>query len=380
MRDETFRIVIAGGGSGGHVYPTLAVLEALEGRLKAMNAPMRIIRMGPRDGYDALFTNLGADIRDIAAGKIRRYASWANLLDVPKFFVGFIEALAKLYAIMPDIVFSKGGTGALPVVVAAWFYRIPVVIHESDAHPGLTNLFSARFARKVFVSFAEAATYFAAGKTEITGTPLRTELFAAKTTKELAKETLGFDPQAPLTIVLGGSLGSRRINEFVLENLGALIRETQILHQAGVMNIADVQKLSRAALIDESTTRRYQAIGYLDQNLGLILTAADLAVMRAGSATIAEVSAFGVPAILIPLEESANGHQRVNAYAFVKTGGGVVIEEGNLLPGIFLGQVKAILGDPALRAKMSEASAKFSIPGAADKIADEIIQLVAGTS
>jgi len=290
--------------------------------------------------------------------------------------------LFKLFLIMPDVVFSKGGTGALPVVLAAWFYHIPVAIHESDAKPGLTNLVSARFAKKIFVSFEEAAEYFDDRKTVITGTPVRSELFTDKTSRELAKEAMGFSPTDPLTLILGGSQGAQRVNDFILANLTALLKETQVLHQTGMANIADVQKMSRAAVIDESFKNRYQAVGYLTDDasnpggkMGIALTAADLVIARAGSSTITEVAAFGLPAILIPLSESANGHQQLNAYAFAKAGAAVVIEEGNLLPGIFINQVKVILANADLRAKMSAASRQFFVPDAAEKIAGEILAL-----
>ncbi|MGC9968915.1 MAG: UDP-N-acetylglucosamine--N-acetylmuramyl-(pentapeptide) pyrophosphoryl-undecaprenol N-acetylglucosamine transferase [Minisyncoccia bacterium] len=374
MQERPFTIVFAGGGSGGHVYPILAVAGVLRKHFEELRVPSRMVRMGPKDGYEILFQNRDIALSPIVAGKVRRYASLKNFVDVPKFFIGFFQALVKLYFIMPDVIFSKGGTGALPVVIAGWLYRIPIAIHESDAKPGLTNLFSARFARRVFVGFEEAAHYFNPQKTEVTGTPVREELLAGRTTKELAKETLGFSASAPLTLVLGGSQGSQRINEFILKNLGAIVKETQLLHQTGIANLAEVQKLSRAALIDESFRNRYQPIGFFEKNLALALTAADLVVMRSGS-MLMEIAAFGLPAILIPLSESANGHQVINAYEFAKSGAAVVIEEANLLPGIFISQLKSILGNQDLCAKMSAASSKFFIPDAAEKIADELLAL-----
>jgi len=375
MENTKFRLVLAGGGSGGHVYPMLAVLDAFQNRFRELNLPVEVTRMGPNDGYDVLFKNRGVYISHVSGGKLRRYLSLANFTDIPKFFIGFLQALFKLYFIMPDVIFSKGGTGALPVVVAGWFYRIPVAIHESDANPGLTNLFSAFFAKKIFVSFERATGSFYPGKTEVVGSPLRGEMITGATTKELAKETLGFSSSDPLLLVLGGSQGSTRINDFVLANLMALAKETQVLHQTGIANFAEVQKLSHAALVDESFKNRYQPIGYFEKNMGLALTAADLVITRAGSNVIFEIAAFGVPAILVPLAESANGHQRINAYEFAKTGAAVVIEEGNLLPGIFFGQLKAILGDADLRAKMSAAAKGFFKPGAAEKIAQTLLQL-----
>ncbi len=367
-------VAFAGGGTGGHVYPTLAVIESLKKKMADLGAPLRLVRFGPKDGYETLFENQGVHIASIVAGKIRRYASFQNILDLPKFFIGLIEAFIKVFWIMPEVIFSKGGTGALPVIIAGWFYRIPIIIHESDAHPGLTNLVSSRFAKKIYASFEAAANYFPVQKTEVIGTPVRDELQAKQTTKELAKESLGFDPKLPLALILGGSQGSMRINEFILGHAGELLGVTQVLHQTGNANLTDVQRLSHAATIDESYRNRYQAVGYLTNNMNLALTAADLVVMRAGSSSIFEVAAFGVPAILIPLAESANDHQRANAYDFAKSGGGVVIEESNLLPGIFMSQLKNILMNDAVWQKMAHASARFFIPGAADKIALEIIE------
>ena len=369
-------MVFTGGGSGGHVYPLIAVAEALEGRLKTMQAPYEFFYVGPRDQYAGLLAQKGMTLRPIMAGKVRRYLSLENILDIPKFVIGFVQALWQLYVIMPDAVFSKGGTGAFGVVVAAWFYRIPVLIHESDAEPGLNNLLSSRFSTEVFVSFARAAKYFNPSITKVVGSPLRTELSALRTTKELAKENLGFDPAKPLALVAGGSQGSTRINDFILANLPQIVSRTQVLHQTGQANFTDVEKLSRAALLGAGTENRYQATPYLTDTMAMAMTAADLVISRSGS-SVFELAAFGLPAILIPLAESANGHQLIDAEEFAATGAAVVIEEENLLPGIFFGQLDRILSDGALRARMSAASSKFFIPGAADAIAGDVIAVVA---
>lgn len=373
--EEKFRVVFTGGGSGGHVYPLLAVEAALADKAVSLKAPSEFTYMGPKDAYGTLFANRGMRMEYIISGKLRRYFSLQNIIDVPKFFIGLLQSFWKLYFIMPDIVFSKGGTGSLAVAIAAWFYRIPVVIHESDAQPGLNNLVSAYFAKRIFVSFPRAAAYFNPNITDISGAPLRADLLEGRTTKPLAKETLGFDPEQPLTLVLGGSQGSKRINDFVLANLPQFMKETQVLHQTGVANILEVQKLSRASLLDQPVKNRYQAIGYFENNMALALTAADLVVSRSGS-SVFELAAFGDPAILIPLSESANDHQRIDAYEFAKTGAALVIEESNLLPGIFFGQMHGILSNETLREKMSAASQAFFISGAPDKIAQAIIDLV----
>lgn len=379
MADQTFRVVLTGGGSGGHVYPLLAVAEALQEKARTMQFPLELTYLGPNDAYTFVFREKGITVSPVAAGKIRRYLSYGNIIDAPKFFIGFVQALWKLFFIMPDAVFSKGGTGAFPVILAAWFYRIPIAIHDSDAKPGLTNLASSFFAKRIFISFDAAAQYFNPNITTRTGVPVRKELFANPTTKELAKETLGFDASRPLTLVVGGSQGSEHLNNFVLANLPVIMNETQILHQTGAANFQDVDHLSQAALIDASFANRYQAIAYLDdKNYELAFTAADLMVSRAGSGTLFEAAAFGIPLILVPHDGGSNGHQRMNAYDFAKGGGAIVIEEPNLLPGIFMTQVKSILSKPELREKMSVASKKFFVPNAENAIVDGIMEMAAG--
>jgi UDP-N-acetylglucosamine--N-acetylmuramyl-(pentapeptide) pyrophosphoryl-undecaprenol N-acetylglucosamine transferase len=375
MADQTFRVVLTGGGSGGHAYPLLAVAETLRERASRMQFELDLTYLGPNDTYAALFKNAGIAVSFVAGGKIRRYLSLQNITDIPKFFIGFFQALTKLYVIMPDVIFSKGGTGAFPVVLAGWFYRIPVVVHDSDAKPGLTNVASSFFAKRIFISFDAAAKYFNPNITSRTGVPVRRALFANPTTKELAKETLGFDPAKPLLLVLGGSQGSKLINNFVLANFAAVVKETQILHQTGTLNFAEVKRLSDAALLESSFANRYEAVAYLDdKNMSLALMAADVAVSRAGSDALFEFAAFGVPAILIPHHDGSNSHQRMNAYDFTKNGAGIVIEEPNLLPGIFLSELKKVVSNPELLQKMSDAAKQFFVPNAADMIVDGILE------
>ena len=375
---STIRIVLTGGGSGGHIYPLLAVADSIKKWAADSGHICEITYMGPADNYISLFKERGIAVQTVASGKLRRYFSFKNFLDIPKFFIGFFQAIFKLYLIMPDVVFSKGGTGALPVFFAARFYRIPVAIHESDAKPGLTNLVSSRFAQKIFISFPSVSKYFDPQKTEVTGTPVRRELLENRSTKDAARETLGFASSAPLIFVYGGSQGAVSINNFILENLPELIEETQILHQTGTANFTEVEKLSKMALIGASFKNRYQAVPYLDETLRSTFDAADCVVARAGSGAIFEIASFGKPAILIPLPESANNHQRENAYTFAKSGAAVVIEESNLLPGIFISEVKKILSDPALQEKMGAAAKQFFIPDAADKIGEGILKLAMG--
>ncbi|MBI4085926.1 MAG: UDP-N-acetylglucosamine--N-acetylmuramyl-(pentapeptide) pyrophosphoryl-undecaprenol N-acetylglucosamine transferase [Candidatus Liptonbacteria bacterium] len=379
MTKKELRIVLTGGGSGGHVYPLLAVAEKLEKTAIEKKIYAELRYFGPADNYKNVIENAGVKCSPIISGKLRRYFSLLNILDIPKSFIGFFQALFKIFLFMPDAVFSKGGTGAFPVVFAAWFHRIPVIIHESDARPGLNNLLSARFAKRIAVSFEYAQNYFNPKKTAWVGTPVRTSLLGGKPAKEQAKEELGFASDQPLILILGGSQGAQRINELIILDLKDLMEITQILHQTGTSNFSEVRELSRTALLDVAVKtelkNRYQATPYLEDNMKTALSAADLVIARAGSNAIFEIAAFSKPSILIPLAESANDHQRANAYEFAKGGAAIVIEETNLLPGIFLGQIRETLKNPELLAKMSLASERFFKPRAAEVIAEEILRV-----
>lgn len=316
-------------------------------------------------------------MKTITGGKVRRYFSLQNIVDIPKFFIGLFQAFFKMYWLMPDVIFSTGGTGALPVVLAGWFYRVPIIILEPNAVPGTANLLSSRLAYRIGIAFEKAISYFDPAKTALVGNPVRKELTSYKETQATAKEALGFSIADMLIVVISGSQGAQRTNDFILLNLEKLLGEAQLLHQTGVAHYQAVEKISRTAIIGmgaKGISHRYLALPYLDETrLPQALRAADLVISRAGAGSIFELAAFGKPAILIPIRESANDHQRMNAYEYAKTGAAVVIEEGNLLPGIFLNQVKTILAQPGMLAKMSEAASRFYRASAAAVLAKEIL-------
>lgn len=376
------KILLAGGGTGGHIYPLLAVAEELKKIASQYNLPLELHYMGPIDQHSLILKEAGIKMHSIITGKVRRYFSLMNLIDIPKFFIGSLQTLFKLLFLMPDIIFSKGGPGAFQVVSIGWFYSIKSVIHESDAAPGLTNLLSSRFASKICVSFESATKYFNPNKLVLTGNPVRKELIEGKTEHGLAKIELGFKEEHPLLVVLGGSQGSQRINEFMASVLPKVVQLTQVLHQTGTNNFDETQKLITATKVEDVSINdelqnRYEILPYLDlKKMRLALSAADIVVGRAGSGTIFELASFGVPSILIPLKESANDHQRENAYAFAEAGGATVIEEINLTEQIFISQVKNILNSQETLAKMAKKAGEFAKLDAPTRIAEEIIALV----
>ncbi len=384
------RILFAGGGTGGHIYPIIAVAEQLMilSRNKGIDLDLRYL--GAAGDFKETLLASGISISHIFSAKLRRYFDIRNFLDIFIFFISFFQALWKVFWIMPDVLFSKGGPGALAVVLAARFYRVPVIIHESDSVPGLTNLLSAGFSDKIGISFASAVQYFIrkaknerkkaelAGKIALVGNPIRNSLISGGKKMDAAKEILGFDSREPLILIIGGSQGAEKINDFMLSAAEELIKEFQIFHQTGNKNFNGVKNELDVIFeyYPEEIKKRYKLAPYFEENLKDVYAAADVVVSRAGSGSIFEIAAFGKPAILIPAPENVVGrHQIVNAYEYAETGAAIVIEQDNLVLHIFLSQLKKLFSDREKLKTMSEAAKKFFKPEAAKIIAEEIIRL-----
>jgi len=381
MKQKKIRVLLTGGGTGGHIYPLIAVAAELQMTASQSGLDLRLRYLGSAGSYRRVLQDNGIKVGKIWSSKLRRYFSFKNFIDFPKFGLSLIQALFKVLWLMPDVVFSKGGPSALAVVLAARFYRIPVIIHESDARPGLTNLITARYARVVTTAFPEAKAYFRRVRGEIVnvGNPVRRYLLSEEISQTWAKSFLGFDPNLPLILVLGGSQGSERINNFILGILPSLLGLSQVLHQTGRGNYERVVQAFSilSSDITEELKKRYQVVDYFEKDMRIVLAAADLVVSRAGSGGIFEIAAFRRPSILIPLPEAANGHQSENAAEYSKTGAAMVIEESNLLPHLFLNQVTNLFNDPNQLTQMSQAALAFYKPSAALNLA-QILLRVAG--
>ena len=370
------RILLTGGGTGGHIYPLIAVTQELN-NLAAENGRVLDARyFGGAGEYYDVFINNGIRFISVISSKIRRGSVLENLLDIPKFFLGLLQALWKIYWFMPDVIFSKGGPGALPIALAGKFYFVPIVIQESDTVPGKTNILSGKVAKKIFLAFKSAEGYFTGKNTEVSGNPVRSDLTGQN--PAAAKQQLGFDVNLPLLLVLGGSQGATRLNAFILENLQQLIRQFQILHQVGAGNYEEYKNEYNFIAKDwsELETRRYQFKPYLEENLASAYSAADLILARAGAGTIFELAAVGRPAVLVPLPEAAGDHQRKNAYEYAAAGAAVVIEQDNFAGNLAISQLSQLINNPALLQKMSATAKSFYRPDAAKIIARGILECI----
>lgn len=367
------RIVLTGSGTGGHFYPLIAIASAIHEIAKKQKMILpELYFMGPTP-YDegSLFASSITFIR-CPAGKIRRYHSFRNFFDIFRTFGGVLVALWKLFAIYPDVVMSKGGYASIPVIIAAWILRIPIVIHESDALPGRANKLAAKLARYIAISYDDTASHFPKEKVALTGIPVRHELLAPP--PESAHEILNITDARPLILILGGSQGAERVNDLVISALEKLLETYEIMHQTGLQNTTSVTDAAKAFVDEEEKLQHYHVHGFFDvTTLHAALSAASLIVSRAGSGSIFEIALHGKPSILIPIPEVISHDQRTNAYAYARTGAASVIEEENLTPNLLISEITRIMGDQSLLDKMSNKAMEFAPREAAERIAEALL-------
>lgn len=305
------KIILTGGGTAGHVTPNLALLPSLK------EAGYEVRYIGSYGGIERkLIENAGIPYDGIASGKLRRYFDLKNFSDPFRVLKGYAQALSLLKKHKPDIIFSKGGFVAVPVVLAAKHYRIPVIIHESDMTPGLANKICIPSAAKVCCNFPETLKYLPKDKAVLTGSPIRAELLKGDRLSGLSYAHLSADK--PVLMIIGGSLGAVAVNNAVRSILPRLLEKFQIIHICGKGNL------------DKSlmNTPGYVQFEYVDAPLRHLFATADIVISRAGANSICELLALRKPNLLIPLSAAASrGDQILNARSFAEQGFSKMLEE-----------------------------------------------------
>ena len=369
------KILLTGGGTGGHFYPIIAVTEALYNisKEKRLLTP-ELIFMSDTEYDKKVVLAEGLKFKKVQAGKIRRYFSLLNITDTFKTGTGVLKAIFSVYSDMPDVVFGKGGYASFPALMAAKIFNIPTIIHESDTVPGKVNKWAGKFAQRVAVSFPEAADHFPKEKTILTGTPVRKNILGG--TPEEARELLNLEPDTPIIFVLGGSQGAQKINNVILDSLDRLVKNVQIIHQCGSKNKKEVEGRAKVILENSQFKTRYHLYSYMnDSFLRNSASVANLVISRAGGSAIYEIASWGLPSIIIPLKNSAQNHQAGNAYSYKKAGACEIIEENNLTTNVLLSEISRLLSNKDETQRMKEAARNFAKLDAAQKIAKEIIKL-----
>ena len=305
------KIILTGGGTAGHVTPNIALLP----RLKELGYEISYI--GSYEGIEkGLMEKEKIPYYGISSGKLRRYFDPKNFSDPLKVLKGYGQARHLIRRLKPDIVFSKGGFVSVPVVLAAKHLHVPVIIHESDMTPGLANKLAIPAASKVCCNFPETLKLLPEGKAVLSGSPIRRELLQGD--KEKAYTYTGFTDAKPVILIIGGSLGSRVINETVRRLLPELLKKYQVIHLCGKGNLDPTLH----------NTVGYVQYEYIKKELADLFALADVVISRAGANAICELSALNKPNLLIPLSARASrGDQILNARSFEHLGYSKVLEE-----------------------------------------------------
>ncbi|PKK40282.1 UDP-N-acetylglucosamine--N-acetylmuramyl- (pentapeptide) pyrophosphoryl-undecaprenol N-acetylglucosamine transferase [Clostridiaceae bacterium JG1575] len=319
------KIILTGGGTAGHVMGNFALLPGLRER------GFEVVYVGSYDGIERdLAKEEGLTYRAISSGMLRRFASFENVTDMFRVVKGIGDALRVLRQERPDVIFSKGGYVTVPVAVAAALLHIPFIAHESDLSPGLANRLAARFAKKMLVTFPETAAAFGA-KGQAVGSPLRQELLEGDRVRGL--EHLGFSGDKPVLLAMGGSLGSKVINEAIWSNLSELLCEYDLIHLTGKGHLRQ-DLLGRPG---------YRQMEYAGEEMKDLLAACDLVVSRAGSNSIFEFLVLKKPHLLIPLGlNQSRGDQILNARSFQKAGYSMVLQEEEVTQQAFLAHLRSL--------------------------------------
>lgn len=364
------KILFVGGGTGGHFYPLIAVAE----EIRTLQPSAQLYYIGPEPYNKEDLDKLAITYLYCPAGKVRRYFSIQNFIDLFRTFIGIFVAWYKLFVVYPDVIFSKGSFTSVPILLMARFYRIPVVIHESDSKPGRANMLARKFARYIGIAYTDVASYFPEDKIARVGIPIRSVL-KQQSTDPFAE--LGIPNDRPLIYVTGGSSGAERLNVLILDSLSVLLPQYRIFHQTGTQNEIAITQSAQALLLNTPDLLQYYYVqgSVPGETVRALLQASSIVITRAGSTTLFEIALHGKPAIVIPIPEDISHDQRTNAYSYARSGAGSVIEEHNLTKHLLRAEIQSIMNDPGKYQKMSESAKAFAAPDAARAIADVLINI-----
>jgi UDP-N-acetylglucosamine--N-acetylmuramyl-(pentapeptide) pyrophosphoryl-undecaprenol N-acetylglucosamine transferase len=358
------RLLIAGGGTGGHLYPGMAVAE------EVVRRGGQVLFVGTARGLEArAVPSAGYPLELLEVSGLKRMGLIAILRGLFRLPKAFIRSLSILRRFRPDVVLGVGGYASGPMVLAAALWRYPTAIQEQNSVPGMTNRILSRMVRLVLVAFDEARGFFPAGKIEMVGNPVRSQLVATLTA------SAGNDERAPGILVVGGSQGARAVNDLVMAAVEVLAKNGSlpvVVHQTGPSDLDRCKERYRATCVLD----RVEARPFID-NMATEYHRASLAVARAGALTLAELAIAGRPAILIPLPTAADDHQSKNAARFAKAGAAIVLNQGTVTGAQLAQLLRDLLANSGRRQAMAAAMRGLARPKAAAEIVDRLEKLTA---
>lgn len=364
--------MIAAGGTGGHVYPAIAIAEAIADHYPGVSLSF----VGSVGGFERpLVEESGvrfAAYHEVLAGPLHGIGLLRAGWNAVKLAAGTLQAIRLLSRNRPGSLLLTGGWVGLPVALASWLLRVPILIFVPDIEPGASISALRRFAREIALTVPDSEQYFRGQKTVVTGYPLRKQMRAA--VRDEAQKFFGLDPDRKTLLVFGGSRGARAINYALLDILPVLLEHgVQVIHVTGTLDWPDILK-RRNAMLDVT---HYHAYPYLHQEMGLAMAAADLVVSRAGASVLGEFPQFGLPAILIPYPHAWR-YQKVNADYLAGKGAALRLDESEMLTSLQAG-VEGLLFDDARLNAMRQASLSLAHPDGSERAAAELVRLAGGT-
>jgi UDP-N-acetylglucosamine--N-acetylmuramyl-(pentapeptide) pyrophosphoryl-undecaprenol N-acetylglucosamine transferase len=380
--ERPLRLIVTGGGTGGHTYPALTAVRTLQSRLAATGRALDVLWVGKADSLESRVAAAeGIAFTSVATGKIRRsknplkLASPSNVADMSRVPLGVLQARKAINGFRPDVVLATGGYVAVPVGVAATrLCHVPLVVHEQTVRLGLANKTLAGAATRVAVSSESTVPLLpesVRGAAVVTGNPVRPQVFTGQADKAIdALGLRGFDRRLPTVYVTGGAQGSQQINHLVRDVLPWLVQHANVLHQCGPDNVAELRE--HTAHLPSPGAARYHLTGYVGAELPDVLALADVVISRSGAGTIAELTALGKAAVFVPLATSAGNEQVHNARHLADNGAALALID-DVSPERLREAVTPLLTDAHQRSAMAERARSYGRPDAAERLADVVL-------
>lgn len=363
------RILFAGEPTKGHLYPIIAIIEKLK----------EVAQKNAEDAEFMLVSVKNDVLVDIfQETKVPYKVIWAPISIKPDPFgflklpIGFIQALGLLFDYMPDVIFLKGGHISVPVAMAAWILRIPMIIHESDFDPQPVDKFTSKYAKKIAISFEDTKkAYKHPERTIFTGNPVLSIVTTGN--REEARKEFILTGEKPVVLILAGTLGAKLINDLVIGVLPEFLKKYQIIHQCGIENYNKIREAVEKMNIPNLND--YHLFPFFKNRAASAYAACDLVVSRAGANTVSEIMMVGKPSILIPLSTAVSDEQTKNAFFFAESGAAILVSEKNLKPYLLLNIIGDVFSSSLKAMEMQRAARRMAHPEAADKIVKEILEI-----
>ncbi|WIM99671.1 UDP-N-acetylglucosamine--N-acetylmuramyl-(pentapeptide) pyrophosphoryl-undecaprenol N-acetylglucosamine transferase [Actinoplanes oblitus] len=382
QRLHALRMIVTGGGTGGHTYPALTTITTLQNRLAATGDVPDLLWVGVANGLEAtVAARNNIPFKAITTGKLRRSPSLrqlgSNIADAFRIPLGVVQAALTVARTRPAVVLSTGGYVSVPIGLAARLFRVPYLLHEQTLILGLANRILARFATRILLSHEASLDHLppkARPRAVVTGNPVRPAMMQGNPANGLAAYRL--DPAIPLVLVTGGASGARQVNRMLTEALPDLLPHCQIVHQCGSLDHAEMQQVAHD--LPAPLAQRFRVADFIHDEMPDLLAAATIVVARSGAGTVAELTALGKACVLIPYPHAAGDEQRITARHLAEKNAAIMLDGDEATPARLRDSVLALLTDPQRRHHLAQAAAHQGRPAAADHVVTEILTAAAG--